>query len=70
MAKTYRVLGTFKMGHDWAKFSSDVVSETPAKARERIYSEYGSRHHVGRRLIKIEKVEEVRERKVAAPDGA
>ncbi len=49
------------MGHNWAHFSSQVASDTPAKARERIYSEYGSRHHIGRRLIKIEKVDEVKE---------
>ncbi len=62
MAKTYKVSGTFQMGHDWAHFSSDVQSDTPAKARERVYSDYGSRHHVKRRLINIEKVEEVKEK--------
>ena len=62
MAKTYRVSGTFKMGHDWSHFTSEVAEDTPAKARERVYSEYGSRHHVGRRLIQIEKVEEVKEK--------
>ena len=62
MTKTYRVSGTFKMGHDWAHFASEVASDTPAKARERVYSEYGSRHHVNRRGIKIEKVEEVKEK--------
>lgn len=50
------------MGHNWAHFSSEVASDTPSKARERVYSEYGSRHHIGRRLIKIEKVEEVKEK--------
>jgi len=50
------------MGHDWATFASEVASDTPAKARERVYSEYGSRHHVGRRLITIDKVEEVKEK--------
>ena len=62
MSKTYRVSGTFRMGQDWAHFSSDVASDTPAKARERVYSEYGSRHHVIRRYINIEKVEEVKEK--------
>lgn len=62
MSKTYKVSGTFKMGRDWAHFTSEVAGDTPAKARERIFSEYGSRHHVGRRLIKIEKVEEVKDK--------
>ena len=61
MAKTYRVSGTFRMGDDWAHFASDVESDTPAKARERIYSNYGSKHHVLRRYIQIEKVEEVKQ---------
>ena len=62
MGKTYRVTGTFRMGGDWAHFSNDVETETPAKARERIYSNYGSKHHVRRRYINIEKVEEVKEK--------
>lgn len=65
MAKTYRVSGTFRMGADWSHFSSQVASETPAKAREKIFSDYGSRHHVLRRYIKIEKVEEVKETEAA-----
>lgn len=62
MAKTYRVTGTFRMGQDWSHFSSEVETDTPAKARERIYSNYGSKHHVLRRYIQIEKVEEVKEK--------
>ena len=62
MTKTYRVSGTFRMGQDWAHFASNVQGDTPAKARERVYSEYGSKHHVLRRYINIEKVEEVKER--------
>ena len=62
MTKTYRVSGTFRMGHDWAHFATDVETDTPAKARERVYSTYGSKHHVLRRYIEIEKVEEVKEK--------
>jgi large subunit ribosomal protein LX len=61
MGKTYRVTGTFRMGGDWRHFANDVEVDTPAKARERIYSNFGSRHHVRRRYIQIEKVEEVKE---------
>jgi len=62
MAKTYKVSGTFRMGDDWAHFANDVEVETPAKARERIFSNFGSRLHVLRRYINIEKVEEVKEK--------
>jgi ribosomal protein L20A (L18A) len=50
------------MGQDWSHFSSEVSTETPAKAREKVLSDYGSRHHLIRRLIKIEEVEEVKEK--------
>ena len=65
MAKTYRVTGTFRMGQDWAHFANEVETDTPAKARERIYSNFGSKHHVLRRYIQIEKVEEVKEKEAA-----
>lgn len=57
------------MGQDWSRFTSEVASDTPAKARERILSEYGSRHHLVRRLIKIEKVEEVKDKEKGAGTG-
>jgi len=60
MVKTYRVSGTFRMGDKWSHFVSDVHTESPERAREKIFSDYGSRHHLSRRYIKVEKVEEVK----------
>jgi large subunit ribosomal protein LX len=60
LSKTYRVSGTFRMGARWSHFASEVASDSPAKAREKILSDYGSRHHLLRRYINIEKVEEVK----------
>ena len=60
MAKNYRVSGSFQMGSKKAHFEKDFTVESPQKARERAYSEFGSRHHVKRREIWIEKVEEVK----------
>ena len=56
----YRVSGTFRMGDRTAHFASEVEVDTPAKAREKTLSDYGSRHHINRRQITIEKVEEVK----------
>jgi large subunit ribosomal protein LX len=53
------------MGGNWAPFASEVETDTPAKARERIYSDYGSKHHVRRRYINILKVEEVKEKEAS-----
>jgi ribosomal protein L20A (L18A) len=60
MAKNYRVTGSFQMGSKKAHFAKDFAVESPQKAREHAYSEFGSRHHVKRREIWIEKVEEVK----------
>lgn len=60
MTKIYRVSGTFQMGEKRAHFTTDVPTDSPEKAREKIYSDYGSRHHVKRRGINIEKIEEVK----------
>ena len=46
------------MGDRWAHFESDVPADSSERAREKVLSEYGSRHHVSRRYVKIEKVEE------------
>lgn len=58
MVKVYRVSGTFQMGDRRAHFSTDFEVESAERAREKAYSDFGSRHHVSRRQIEIEKVEE------------
>lgn len=60
MGKVYRVSGTFQMGERRAHFATDYAVESADSARERAYSDFGSRHHVSRRQIMIEKVEEVK----------
>lgn len=60
MTKMYRVSGTFRMGDRWSHFATDVTTDSPDKAREKILSDYGSRHHLARRYIRVEKVEEVK----------
>ena len=60
MTKNYRVTGNFQMGSKRAHFAKDFAVDSPQKARERAYSEFGSRHSVKRREITIEKVEEVK----------
>ncbi len=67
MAKVYRVSGTVPMGSRRAHFETDFAVDSPEKARERAYSDYGSRHHVRRRDITIEKVEEVKAKDAGHP---
>ncbi|HEX9710401.1 MAG TPA: 50S ribosomal protein L18Ae [Candidatus Thermoplasmatota archaeon] len=60
MGKVYRVSGTFYMGARTAHFVTDFEVATAERAREKALSDFGSRHHVNRRQITIEKVEEVK----------
>jgi large subunit ribosomal protein LX len=60
VVKTYRVTGTFKAGAQQARFATQFEVDSPERARERAYSDFGSRHHVNRRQITIDKVEEVK----------
>ncbi len=61
MGKVYRVTGSFQMGDRQAHFSTNFEVASADRAREKAYSDFGSRHHVKRRQITIEKVEEVKE---------
>ena len=51
------------MGGRQAHFATDFAVESAERAREKALSDFGSRHHVNRRQITIETVEEVKERK-------
>jgi large subunit ribosomal protein LX len=55
---SYIVEGKFKAGVQWEKFSKTVESNSEKNAREKVLSIFGSKHGVGRNLIKIESVKE------------
>jgi large subunit ribosomal protein LX len=61
--KTFRVTGKMMLSHDkfpeWRKFSIYVRALKPEHAKEKVYSELGSRHKLKRYHIKIESVDEV-----------
>ena len=61
--KTFRVRGRMLISHDkfpeWQKFEIYVRAVKEEHAKEKVYSELGSRHKLKRYHIRIEKVEEV-----------
>ena len=57
MAK-FVVQGTFKAGVQWEKFSKEIDALNPKNAEEKVFTTFGSKHRVERRLIKIESVKE------------
>ena len=62
--KVYRIEGQMLIGHDEfpriQKFIKDVRAVKPEDAIEIVYSEFGSRHKVKRKHIKILKIYEIR----------
>jgi large subunit ribosomal protein LX len=57
--KAFRVSGKFQMGYKEMAFVKEFALTDRAKAEDRLYAELGSKHGVPRRLIAIEKVEEI-----------
>ncbi|CAJ36370.2 50S ribosomal protein L18Ae [Methanocella arvoryzae] len=57
MAK-FVVQGSFQAGVQREKFSVEVEAVNARNAEEKVYTTFGSKHKVERRLIKIESVKE------------
>jgi len=57
--KVYRVRGKFLMGGHMQPFALEMISMNPSDVRERVYSEFGSKHRVKRNRIVVESVEEI-----------
>ncbi len=57
--KAYKIKGNFLMGRNWQSFTKEVMGESEEKAKEKLFSELGSRHRVKRRMIKIDSIEEI-----------
>jgi len=57
--KRFRVVGSFKAGTEWERFTKLVECENEKNAIEKVLSTIGSNHKLNRNLIKIHEVEEV-----------
>jgi len=57
--KVYRVKGKFLMGRRMQPFALEMISMKPEDARERVYSEFGSKHGAKRKKVVIETIEEI-----------
>ena len=57
--KAFRVIGTFLMKNRWQNFVKEVAAEDAAQAKQKVLSDLGSKHRVSRRMIKVEKLEEI-----------
>jgi len=54
----YTVTGKAEMGRGTQPFEKEVEAESDDHARERVYSEFGSKHSLSRANVHINSVEE------------
>ena len=57
--KAFRISGKFKMGYAMMPFTKEYALADRKFVEDKVFSEFGSKHGVNRRNIRIEKVEEI-----------
>ena len=65
--KAFRATGSFRAGKRDQPYSVDVVGVNKEDAMERVLSNFGSRHRVSRRFVKIDDISEIDPSKSTAP---
>jgi len=65
--KIFRIQGKFMMGNALKPFTRELKATNEEEIRERIYSEFGSKHHIKRNKIKIEDITEISADEVLDP---
>jgi len=65
--KIYRIQGKFTMGDRYKPFTKELKAINEDDIKEKIYSEFGSKHHISRNQIRIEKVQEISAKDVQDP---
>lgn len=65
--KIFRIQGKFMMGNALKPFTKELKATNEEEIRERIYSEFGSKHHIKRNKIKIEDITEISADEVIDP---
>ena len=66
--QVYRVQGTFPNGPVPQPFTFDVIADDEVGARDRVYSNLGSRHRAPRRSIQIASIESIDPSSSATPE--
>ena len=65
--KIFKIQGKFMMGNSLKPFTRELKAINEEEIAERIYSEFGSKHHIKRNKIKIEEITEISEEDVQDP---
>ena len=65
--KIFRIQGKFMMGNTFKPFTKELKAISETDIREKIYSDFGSRHGINRNKIVIENIKEISEEEVQDP---
>jgi large subunit ribosomal protein LX len=65
--KIFRIQGKFIMGDRYKPFTRELKAISEDDIKEKIYSEFGSKHHISRNQISIEKIQEISAQEVQDP---
>lgn len=57
--KIFKIQGKFLMGEKLQKFTKELKASKEEDIYEKIYSDFGSKHHISQDQIKIDKIEEI-----------
>ena len=65
--KIFRIQGKFMMGDSLKPFTRELRATSEKEIREKIYSEFGSKHNITRNQIKIQDIREISAEDVQDP---
>lgn len=65
--KIFRIQGKFMMGNAFQPFTKELKAIGEDDIREKIYSEFGSRHGINRNKVVIEDIKEISADEVQDP---
>lgn len=65
--KIFRITGKFMMGDNYQPFTKELKAIKEEDIYEKIYSEFGSKHHLNRNQIDIETIDEISAEEVQDP---
>ncbi len=65
--KIYRISGFFKQRRETTSFSKELCALTEEQAKDKLFSEFGSRNRLKRRQIRIISIDEISPQEITDP---
>ncbi len=65
--KVFRITGSFKQRREISPFSKELCALTEDQAKERLFSEFGSRNRLKRQQIHIKEITEISNEEITDP---